>query len=375
MEKSFSFKILARDPDTVARNGTITTAHGNFETPAFMPVGTQGTIKAVTPAQLKELGAQIILSNTYHIYLKPGTDVINAHQGLHRFMGWDRPILTDSGGFQIYSLSKLRKISEQGVEFQSHIDGSLHWLSPEKSVEIQKCLNSDIMMALDVCPEATAEEDEITKAMNLTTVWARRCLEEKQKYETDQAIFGIIQGGLDKILRTEHAGQISSLAFDGCAIGGLSVGEENEVTHEIVAATVPAIPHEKPRYLMGMGTPLDIINAVECGIDMFDCVFPTRGARNGLLFTEKGRVNIKNSKYASVTEPPDSQCDCYACRNFSSAYLRHLHVSHEILGSMLCTIHNLRFYIRLMERIRNAIKDGKFAEFRREFLSNIKEEI
>jgi len=329
----------------------IKTRHGEVRTPVFMPVGTQGTVKAMLPKDLKELGVEIILGNTYHLYMRPGLDVIKAHGGLHNFAGWDRAILTDSGGFQVYSLSQLRDITDDGVKFKSHIDGSEHFITPEDAVRIQEGFGSDIAMILDVCPPATAPREEILRAMRLTTEWAKRAL--KARTNSNYALFGIVQGGIDPELRKAHIEEIAAMPFDGYAIGGLSVGEENSIMHEIAEMAAGLLPSDKPRYLMGVGTPEDIRKCVAYGIDMFDCVFPTRAARNGLLFTSEGRMNIKNACYRDDLRPPDQNCSCYTCRNFTRSYLRHLYMAKEILSSMLNTIHNIAYYMKICDELRN----------------------
>ena len=362
---AFSFELFKTDPHTGARLGRMTTAHGEVRTPVFMPVGTQGTVKAMTPDGLKEAGAEIILGNTYHLYLRPGHELIRDHGGLHRFMHWDRPILTDSGGFQIFSLGPLRKITQEGVHFQSHIDGSRHFLSPERAIEIQQALGSDIMMCLDDCTPYPAERAYVEKSMALTHRWAKRCREAKSSGE--QALFGIVQGGVHRDLRRASVEALAAIGFDGYAVGGLSVGEPKALMMETCAATAPLLPAGQARYLMGVGTPEDIVECVGYGIDLFDCVMPTRCARNGLLFTNQGKVVIKNARYRTDRAPLDETCDCYTCRNFSRAYLRHLFIAREILALLLNTIHNVRFYLALMERIRAAIAGGAFEAFRRSF--------
>jgi queuine tRNA-ribosyltransferase len=362
---AFSFELLKTDPKSQARLGRMSTAHGEVRTPVFMPVGTQGTVKAMTPEWLKEAGAEIILGNTYHLYLRPGHELIREHGGLHRFMHWDRPILTDSGGFQVFSLGPLRRITEEGVHFQSHIDGSRHFLSPERAIEIQEALGSDIMMCFDDCTPYPAERAYVEKSMALTHRWARRCRDAKKS--PDQALFGIVQGGVHRDLRQASVEALTAIGFDGYAIGGLSVGEPKALMMETVEATVPLLPAGQARYLMGVGTPEDLVEGVRYGIDLFDCVMPTRCARNGLLFTNRGKVVIKNARYRNDQAPLDEACDCYTCRNFSRAYLRHLFIAREILALMLNTIHNVRFYLALMERIRTAIAGGAFEDFRRAF--------
>ncbi|HQL90406.1 MAG TPA: tRNA guanosine(34) transglycosylase Tgt [Syntrophales bacterium] len=362
---SYRFELLKTDRNTGARLGRMTTAHGEVRTPVFMPVGTQGTVKAMTPTGLEEAGAEIILGNTYHLYLRPGHELIRDHGGLHRFMHWDRPILTDSGGFQIFSLGPLRRITEEGVHFQSHIDGSRHFLSPERAIEIQEALGSDIMMCLDDCTPYPADRAYAAKSMALTHRWAKRCREAK--ISEDRALFGIVQGGVHRDLRRASAEALAAIGFDGYAIGGLSVGEPKDLMMETLEATAPLLPPGQARYLMGVGTPEDIVEGVHHGIDLFDCVMPTRCARNGLLFTNHGKVVIKNARYRTDQAPLDETCDCYTCRNFSRAYLRHLFIAREILALLLNTIHNVRFYLALMERIRAAIAGGAFEAFRRSF--------
>ena len=360
------FTRIAKDPDCAARVGTIRTPHGDVRTPAFMPVGTQGTVKGLTPEQVRGLGADIILGNTYHLYLRPGHRLIADLGGLHRFMNWPGPILTDSGGFQIYSLGALRRIAEEGATFQSHIDGSTHFLSPESAVEIQEALGSDIMMCLDECIAYPAGREEVERALARTARWADRSKQNRKNRA--QALFGIIQGGVYPDLRRRGAEEMTAIGFDGYAIGGLSVGEPKGLMLENLATTAPLLPEERPRYLMGVGTPEDLVDGVFHGIDMFDCVMPTRSARNGLLFTNGEKVVIKNARYREDASPIDSECDCYTCQNYSRAYLRHLYVAGEILAMVLNTIHNLRYYLHLMERIREAIREGRYPEFRDRFI-------
>lgn len=346
----------------MARLGEMNTAHGRVSTPAFMPVGTQATVKAVTPAECRSLGVQILLANSYHLYLRPGVEVIKAHGGLHRFMGWDGPILTDSGGFQVMSLAKLRKVTPEGVLFQSHLDGSEHLLSPERAVAIQEDLGADIIMALDECTPYPATYDYSRQSMALTTSWAKRCRAAKKG--AGQALFGIVQGGMYEELRAESARSITGLDFDGYAIGGLSVGESKGLLRGMVEATVPHLPQDKPRYLMGVGTPLDLVEQVARGVDLFDCVIPTRNARTGTLFTSRGRIVIKHARYGSDLGPLDPSCTCYTCTTFSRAYLRHLFQAGEILASRLNTIHNLTFYLGLMAEIRRAVAEGGLESLR-----------
>jgi queuine tRNA-ribosyltransferase len=364
------FTEIAKDPDCGARTGKIATPHGEVSTPAFMPVGTQGAVKALTPDQVRGLGAEIILGNAYHLYLRPGHRLIAAQGGLHRFMNWDGPILTDSGGFQIYSLAALRTITEEGAAFQSHIDGSSHFLSPEAAVEIQEALGSDIMMCLDECIPYPAARKEAEAALGRTARWAARCKSSRRNHS--QALFGIIQGGVYTDLRRRSAESLLEIDFDGYALGGLSVGEPKELMLENLAETALLLPEDRPRYLMGVGTPEDLVDCVYHGIDMFDCVMPTRSARNGLLFTNGEKVVIKNARYREDGSPVDSACDCYTCLNYSRAYLRHLYVAGEILAMVLNTIHNLRYYLRLMERIRAAVREGRYRDFRKRFLEERK---
>lgn len=347
--------------DNLARRGTLQVAHGSIETPAFMPVGTYGTVKAMSPLELQEIGAQIILGNTFHLWLRPGTEVITAHGGLHRFMGWDGPILTDSGGFQVFSLGALRKISEEGVAFQSPVNGDKCFLTPEESMRIQRALNSDIVMIFDECTPYPADESIAAGSMRLSLRWAERskCAHEGNA----NALFGIVQGGMYEHLRDESLTQLVNIGFDGFAIGGLSVGEPKEDMLRILRHTAPQLPQHKPRYLMGVGTPEDIVEAVAHGMDMFDCVMPTRNARNGMLFTRHGDIKIKNAQYRMDTRPLDEHCACYTCRNFTRAYLHHLHRIGEILGARLNTIHNLHYYQQLMAEIRTSIEAGTFAAF------------
>ncbi|MFQ8601837.1 MAG: tRNA guanosine(34) transglycosylase Tgt, partial [Anaerovoracaceae bacterium] len=329
-----TYELIKTDKKTKARRGRVRTPHGIIETPVFMPVGTAATVKAMKPEEVKEMGAEIILSNTYHLYLRPGHEVVKAAGGLHRFMNWDKPILTDSGGFQVFSLGAMRKISEEGVEFRSHIDGSKHMLSPEKSMEIQNALGSDIMMAFDECTPYPADRDYVKNSLERTTRWLKRCRDYHKNTE-NQSLFGIMQGGMYKDLRKQSAEEITELDLPGYAIGGLSVGEPKDIMYDVMDECVDYLPKDKPRYLMGVGSPDCLFEGVERGIDMFDCVLPTRIARHGLAMTSKGRVNIKNAKYERDFTPLDSQCDCYTCRNYSKAYLRHLFKCDEILSSIL----------------------------------------
>ena len=361
-----TYELIKKDSRTKARRGRVNTPHGPIETPVFMPVGTAGTVKAMKPEEVRDMGAQIILGNTYHLYLRPGHEVVKAAGGLHKFMNWERAILTDSGGFQVFSLGAMRKISEEGVEFRSHIDGSKHMLSPEKSMEIQNALGSDIMMAFDECAPYPADRNYVKNSLERTTRWLKRC-KEYHKNTEQQSLFGIMQGGMYKDLRKQSAEEIVELDLPGYAIGGLSVGEPKEIMYEVMDDCVDYLPADKPRYLMGVGSPDCLFEGVERGIDMFDCVLPTRIARHGMAMTSQGRVNIKNAKYERDFTPLDPNCDCYTCRNYSKAYLRHLFKSDEILSSMLMTTHNLHFLVNTMSGIRKAIEEDRFLEYKKEF--------
>jgi queuine tRNA-ribosyltransferase len=356
----FSFQLL-QEGEEGGRLGRISTPHGSFSTPAFMPVGSQGSVKALAPTDLQEVGAEIILCNAYHLYLRPGTEVVKEVGGLHRFMGWGGPILTDSGGFQIVSLSALREVETDGVRFRSHLDGSLHFLTPEKAVQIQEDLGADIMMTLDDCPPYPASSDDAKAAVELTTQWAKRS--QAAKRGDGQALFGIVQGGGYPELRRQSACELLEIGFDGYAIGGLSLGEEKEVTFEIAETVTALLPTDSPRYLMGMGTPEDILAGVRIGVDLFDCVLPTRCARTGLLFTSSGTLNIKHARYSRDTAPPDPACGCYTCRNFSRAYLRHLFLARELLAYRLNAMHNLFYYHSLMRDIRQALSEDTIGQF------------
>jgi queuine tRNA-ribosyltransferase len=365
-EGGFSFQLLKAGGEQ-GRLGQIATPHGQFSTPAFIPVGSQGTVKTLAPADLQEVGTEVILCNAYHLYLRPGTEVIKELGGLHRFMGWGGPLLTDSGGFQIVSMSALREVGAEGVRFRSHIDGSLHFLTPEKVVHIQEELGSDIMMVLDDCPPYSASADEVKEAVELTTRWARQS--QGARRAAGQALFGIVQGGSYPELRRKSAYELMEIGFDGYAIGGLSLGEEKEVTFEIAEQVATLLPGDAPRYLMGMGTPEDIVTGVRVGVDMFDCVLPTRGARRGVLFTRFGQLNIRHARYSTDPLPPDSACTCYTCGNFSRAYLRHLFMSRELLAYRLNAIHNLFYYHSLMRDVRQALSEGRLGQFVRDFFS------
>ena len=368
----FSFQLL-REEAGKGRLGQITTPHGHFTTPAFMPVGSQGTVKALAPADLHEIGAEIILCNAYHLYLRPGIEVIRKAGGLHRFMGWSGPLLTDSGGFQIVSMSGLREIESEGVRFRSHLDGSLHFLTPEKVVEIQEDLGSDIMMVLDDCPPYPASFAEAKEAVALTTLWARRSHDARRA--DGQALFGIVQGGAHAELRRQSAEELMEIGFDGYAIGGLSLGETKALTFETAAQVTALLPTTSPRYLMGMGTPEDIVRGVQLGVDMFDCVLPTRGARTGLLFTRRGQLNIKHARYSTDNAPVDADCGCYTCCHFSRAYLRHLFLARELLAYRLNAVHNLFYYHTLIRAIRQALADETVDQFVREFFPRRDENI
>ncbi len=357
-------------PSAGARRGRLELAHGSIETPVFMPVGTYGTVKAMAPNELEEIGARIVLGNTFHLWLRPGLEIIRAHDGLHRFMAWDRPILTDSGGFQVFSLGDLRKITEDGVKFQSPINGDRLFMRPEDSMQIQHVLNSDIVMIFDECTPYPADLKQAADSMRLSLRWARRSRDEHDRLQNTNALFGIVQGGMHEGLRDESLAGLTEMGFDGFAIGGLSVGEPKEDFARILAHTAPQLPRDKPRYLMGVGTPEDIVFAVGQGIDMFDCVMPTRNARNGWLFTRWGDVKIKNATYKSDTRPLDETCGCYTCRNFTRAYLHHLHRLGEILGARLNTIHNLFYYQTLMTELRAAIETDGFAGYAEQFSRN-----
>ncbi len=359
------FRVLKRCTSSKARLGEIVTDHGRLETPVFMPVGTSGAIKGVSPGEAKDAGVEIILANTYHLYLRPGHKLIENIGGLHRFMNWSGPILTDSGGFQVYSLSKLRTISPDGVAFRSHLDGSTHFLGPEKVMEIQRSLGADIIMTFDECTPSGARHDYVRASVKLTEQWARQCLEEGKK--NGQALFGIVQGGVYPELREMSAKGLVSMGFDGYALGGLSVGEDKHIRGRVIKATMEFLPEEKPVYLMGVGTPEDIIESVKMGVDMFDCVLPTRNARNGMLFTNKGKLVIKNARYAQDSSPIEEGCGCYTCSHYSRAYLRHLFLSKEILSFRLNTIHNLYYYTHFMNEIRHAIRDDRLAGFSHNF--------
>lgn len=370
MKHAVTFQLHKTDTRTKARRGTLFTPHGRIETPVFMPVGTQATVKAIKTDAVRHLGAEgahILLANTYHLYLRPGHEIIREAGGLHAFMNWDGAILTDSGGFQVFSLGDLRKITEEGVAFRSHIDGSAHMFTPEKSIEVQQALGADIIMAFDECAPYPADRSYVEQSLQRTTRWLQRC-KQHHRNEDRQSLFGIMQGGMYSDLRRQSAEQIVELDLPGYAIGGLSVGEPKPLMYEVLDACVDYLPAEKPRYLMGVGSPDCLFEGVERGIDLFDCVLPTRIARNGTAFTSRGRVSVKNAKYARDFGPLDPNCDCDTCRNYSLAYLRHLYKADEILSSMLLTEHNLYFLVHTMEQIRKSIEEDRFWEYKKTFL-------
>jgi queuine tRNA-ribosyltransferase len=373
-----SFQVLQQDAQSHARLGRLVTAHGEIETPVFMPVGTQGTVKAMTQEMLEQLDARIILGNTYHLFLRPGLESMLALRGLHKFNSWPRAILTDSGGFQVFSLSGIRKIKEEGVEFRSHLDGSKQFLSPEISMRMQHVLGADIVMCFDECTPYPATPAQVKESLELTTRWARRSrLEFDRLKNTEQStgqamsLFGIVQGGVFQDLRRQSLGELVEIGFEGYALGGLSVGEEKTVMYDITEFAAPQLPTNQPRYLMGVGTPADLVECVARGVDMFDCVMPTRNARNGQVFTARGKLNIKNARYARDEHPLDQECECAVCRRYSRAYIRHLYQAGEILAAILCSYHNLAFYLDTMRRIRQAIALSEFARFRTEFLTKL----
>lgn len=363
---AIQFELIKTCKQSGARLGRLHTPHGVIDTPIFMPVGTQATVKAMTPEELEDMEAQIILSNTYHLFLRPGHELVEKAGGLHKFMNWHHPILTDSGGFQVFSLGDLRKITEEGVEFRSHLDGAKHFLSPERAIEIENALGADIIMAFDECAPYPAERDYVKKSLERTSRWAARCKEAHKKPD-QQALFGIVQGGMYPDLRKQSAEEITAIGFPGYAIGGLSVGEPKPMMYEILEQTTPYLPEDKPRYLMGVGSPDDLLEGVLRGVDMFDCVLPTRIARNGTAMTSVGKVVIKNAKYYDDFSPLDPNCGCYTCRNYTKAYLRHLYKADEILSSRLMTYHNLFFLIELMKNVRQAIMDDRLLDFKDEF--------
>ncbi|PID76802.1 MAG: tRNA guanosine(34) transglycosylase Tgt [Deltaproteobacteria bacterium] len=369
MENKNNFILHTKSTECMARRGEVRTKHGIIQTPIFMPVGTQAAVKAVTPENLREMSAQIILGNTYHLYIRPGHKLIEKFGGLHQFMNWDGSILTDSGGFQIFSLKELAKITEEGAAFRSHLDGAKLFLSPEDAVKVQESLGSDIMMCLDTCIPYPASREQVIKSTALTSRWAKRCRDAHARRE--QLLFGIVQGGMFPELRRQHAETLVDIGFDGYALGGLSVGEPKELMYEMTELCTPHLPENQARYLMGVGTPEDLVEGVWRGIDMFDCVMPTRNARNGTLFTSKGKITIKNARYSEDQRPLDDKCKCYTCRNYSRAYLRHLFQSREILSCQLNTIHNLHYYLDLMTQIRAAIDKDCLAAFRKDFYGRL----
>lgn len=365
---ALKYELIKKDKYTNARVGVIHTAHGDIPTPIFMPVGTLGTVKTMTVDELEEMGAKIILGNTYHLYLKPGMDIMKKAGGLHKFMNWDKPILTDSGGFQVFSLAENRKISEEGVMFRSHIDGSKHFFTPEKSIEIQNDIHSDIMMSFDECVDARADYDYVKHSMHRTIRWAKRGLDyHKEHSHPDQSLFGIVQGGMFKDLREISARETTAMDFDGFSIGGLSVGETKEEMIDILNFTTPLLPEDKPRYNMGVGTPDYLFESFQAGIDMADCVLPTRVARNGTAITSEGRIVVRNASYKEDFGKLDPECDCYTCSNYSRAYIRHLMNTGEILGARLITYHNLYFLLKMCENIREAIMNDSFLDYKKEF--------
>lgn len=361
----FDYNIVEKSSQSRGRIGTFTTPHGVIETPVFMPVGTLGTVKTMTPEEVKDIGAQIILSNTYHLYLRPGSDIVEKAGGLHTFMNWGKPILTDSGGYQVFSLNDLRNISEEGVTFKSHLDGSKHFISPEKSIEIQNQLGADIIMAFDECTPYPSTYQYAKESYQRTIRWAKRCKGAHKR--EDQALFGIVQGGMYTELRRDCIKELLEIDFPGYAMGGLSVGEPKDEMYTVLEEGIPHLPENKPRYLMGVGSPDALIEGVIRGVDMFDCVLPTRIARNGTAMTSRGRIVIKNAQFADDFSSLDENCSCYTCSNYSKAYLRHLFKGEEILGLRLITVHNLHFLINLMEEIKNAIRENSLLEFRDRF--------
>ncbi|MDH4209547.1 MAG: tRNA guanosine(34) transglycosylase Tgt [Anaerolineae bacterium] len=364
--QGFRFVVEKRCEDSWARTGVLGTPHGEIRTPVFAPVGTQATVKTMAPRELKELGVSLIVANTYHLYLRPGVEIVAEMGGLHSLMGWDGPILTDSGGFQVFSMEHLREVDEDGVTFRSHIDGSEHRLTPEKSIAVQEQLGADLVVALDVCPPYPSDREYNRVALDRTHLWAERCLKAQTRH--DQLMFGVVQGGTYPDLREEGARYVASLDFPGIAIGGLSVGEPKELMHNMLDVTIPLLPEDKPRHLLGVGSPEDLFECVARGIDIFDCALPTRVARNGTFFTPQGRLNIRNAEYRDDSGPVMEGCSCYTCLTFSRAYLRHLVIAKEILGLHLATLHNLHFMIQLMRAIRTAIEEGSYARLREQFL-------
>lgn len=370
MTPAVTLTVDKQDTRTKARLGRLSTHHGEVETPIFMPVGTQATVKTMTPEEIREVGGRLILSNTYHLYLRPGHDLIAEAGGLHKFMNWHGPILTDSGGFQVFSLGDLRKITEEGVEFRSHIDGSKHMFTPEKVMEIEMALGADIAMVFDECAPYPCDYSYAKNSMELTLRWAKRC--QQAHHREDQALFGIIQGSMFRDLREECTNRLVEMDFPGYGIGGLSVGEPKPLMYEMLDHTIPLIPQEKPRYLMGVGSPDCLVEGVMRGVDMFDCVLPTRTARTGTVFTQYGRLNVRNAQYARDFRPIDEDCQCYVCKNYTRAYIRHLIKVGEVLGIRLTTLHNLYFIQQLMEKMKEAIRNDRFPEFYQEFFTKYK---
>jgi len=368
MTATLEFQTLARDTTTAARRGTVTVRGHTFQTPAFMPVGTAGSVKGAFPRDLKSAGVEVVLANTYHLYLRPGPAIVAKAGGLHSFMGWDGAILTDSGGFQVYSLSDLARIDDSGMEIKSHLDGTVHHFSPEKVIAVEHALGSDIVMVFDQCVPHSAPRGLVIEALERTTAWARQCKTEHERLESTAALFGIVQGGMDAALRQRSAEEICTIGFDGYAVGGLSVGEAKTTMHDVLSSTIPHLPTDRPRYLMGVGPPDDIVNAVAAGIDMFDCVIATRNARNATLFTSEGQLKLRNSSLKDDMGPLDPACGCMACRQFTRAYVRHLFNAREMLGPMLATLHNLFYFQELMRAARTAIEAGTFAGFRDEIV-------
>ena len=365
------FTLFKTDAHCKARRGVLETPHGTIQTPVFMPVGTQATVKGLTPQMVNDLGAQIILGNTYHLYLRPGMEIMEQAGGLHSFMGWDKPILTDSGGFQVYSLAMLRKITRDGVKFQSHIDGSSHFFTPESTYDIQNTLGSDIMMVFDECVPYPADYSYACNSLKITVEWAAICKKAHKKNNTDRGLFGIVQGSTYKDLRKECAYALQEIGFDGYAVGGLAVGEPQAMLYEFASYTADLLPHDKPRYVMGCGFPQDLLVMVENGIDMFDCVIPTRYARNGTAFTSNGKVAVKNGSFKNDFNPLDTECSCYTCKRFSRAYLRHLFNTGEMLGPILLTLHNIYFFLALMRGIRVAIENDTYLKYKKETISKL----
>lgn len=358
------FTVKSSDPSTHARSGEVHTAHGSFATPAFMPVGTAGTVKGVTPSQLSHAGVEIVLANTYHLHVRPSEDVVAEAGGLHEFMGWPRPILTDSGGYQVMSLAALRKVTDEGVHFNSHVDGSKLFIGPKEATRIQEKIGADIIMAFDECPPGNADHAQVERAVERTTRWAEICRNEHAR--KDQALFAIVQGGMSEDLRRRSMEELVALDFPGYAVGGVSVGEPKEDLHRITNFAAPLLPQNKPRYLMGVGEPEDVLEGVAAGVDMFDCVVPTRNARNAGLFTSQGRIKIRNKAFERDFAPLDPECDCFACKTFTRAYLRHLFISGEMLGPILATVHNIAFFMKMMSRVRLAICEGTFTALKKE---------